>query len=201
MLPRWQMLAERWPTSAGQTVSRPVRMHSSQFVLWSPTGLDALGVLAQRLGKRLFRRALEHAPADEDRALGPLEHAVGPRSVALELVVDHADAVGVDEHQPRALLRILRRDHLDRPAAVHAERPLGDVEVVRAHVGQRRRRRTPDTSARPGSPCGCPWDRAPRCSRGRGPARATCPSRSRPGPHAWAGRTARPARRRRCGPS
>ena len=31
MLPRWQIVAERWPVSAGQIVSLPLRMHSSQF--------------------------------------------------------------------------------------------------------------------------------------------------------------------------
>ena len=34
MLPRWQMVAERWPTSAGQMVSLRLRMQSSQFWWW-----------------------------------------------------------------------------------------------------------------------------------------------------------------------
>src|SRR5262249_37216364 len=48
--------------------------------------------------------------------------------------VDHHDAALIGELQPRVAL--LRRLDLDRPRAVHVQRPLGNVEVVRAHVGQ-----------------------------------------------------------------
>ena len=45
------------------------------------------------------------------------------------------DAVGIDEFGPLARARFFRRQNLDRAAAVHAQAPLGDVEVVRAPVG------------------------------------------------------------------
>src|SRR5262249_32755183 len=49
--------------------------------------------------------------------------------------VEHLDPAGVGELQPHGR-RARRRLDLDRAAAVHAEGPLGDVEVVGAHVGQ-----------------------------------------------------------------
>src|SRR5205085_1785638 len=74
------------------------------------------------------RLALQLAAIDVDRALRPLERAT--RRPAVE----HDHARGVDELA--AGVALPRRLDRDRPGAVRAQRPLGDVEVVGAHVGQ-----------------------------------------------------------------
>src|SRR5262249_7691983 len=47
----------------------------------------------------------------------------------------HGHAVGVDVADADTRLGILRRDDLDRAALIHAEAPLGNVEVMSAPVG------------------------------------------------------------------
>src|SRR5262249_60102210 len=49
--------------------------------------------------------------------------------------MDHLDAVGVNVADTVSRLGALGRDDLDRAGLVHAEGPLGDVEVVSAPVG------------------------------------------------------------------
>src|SRR6185312_5526323 len=83
-------------------------------------------------GKRLLEDGrgsrLELVAVDVDASVGSLEGA------AAWTAVEHLDAVRVEEALPRvAILRLL---DLGRPTLVHAQGPLRDVEMMRAHVGQ-----------------------------------------------------------------
>ena len=197
MLPAGRPAAERWPISASaDRASRALRMHSSQFWRWFvPTGADVEVACRPAAASRIAPGVISMPVAiDVDRALGPLERA------AAGAAVEHLDAVGVDELAGRSR-RCLGRLNLDRAGCVHVQGPLGDVEVVAPHVGQHAAGVFAVVAARPGSGCGRPRGRAPRCSRASAPGRATGPSRCRRASAARAGRTAWPGRRRRCAPS
>src|SRR6266511_3635528 len=78
-------------------------------------GVDAFLLLAERFLEDRIRQRTDAAAADEDDALGALEHAVGADVLAvlalLELVVNHYHAGGVDEPQPATALGVFRWDH------------------------------------------------------------------------------------------
>ena len=73
MLPRWQTVAERWPTSTSQIGRSRLRMQSSQFWWWFSLTLEPDGLRTVLGLEQLGRVGLELAPGDEERALGPLE--------------------------------------------------------------------------------------------------------------------------------
>ena len=89
--------------------------------------------------------------------------------------VDHHDAVGVDEPQPVSPFSggIDLRPARGRPCPA----PTGRCRSGARPCRPARRRRTPGSSATPGSGCGCPSGTGSSCSRARAPARARCPSR------------------------
>ncbi len=71
----------------------------------------------------------EDAAVDVEGALAAGEDA------AAGAAVGHDDAVGIDVLHAVRGLGIVGRDDLDGAGFIHAEAPLGDVVVVRAHVG------------------------------------------------------------------
>ena len=99
----------------------PVRMVAAAFVQMDVVGRQFYGL--QRVGPRFQVPAV-----DFDLALGAREQ--DPVTAA----VVHGDSVGVAVGQC-FLFGQVWRDDLDRAGAVHAEPPLGDVEVVGPPVG------------------------------------------------------------------
>ncbi len=101
-----------------------------EILLVAAAVVEPDGVVAQRLLAQRFRRGFELAPVHKDfSVLADEQH---PAATA---VVDHLHAVGVEIPQTGGRLRILGRDDFHRPALVHAQTPLRDVEMMRAPVG------------------------------------------------------------------
>ena len=104
--------------------------HAIQEVLGVVVALvEADGVVAQRFFAQGCGGGLELAAVHQDLALGADEQH------AAAVAVDHLHAVGVEVAHAAGGFGVLGRDDLHRAALVHAQAPLGDVEVVRAPVG------------------------------------------------------------------
>jgi hypothetical protein len=116
--------------------------------------------LADRFFDEAIRLGGEHAAIDVEPASRPFKHA------AARTAVDHLDAVRAKETHAGGGLWIVRRDGLHRAGFVQAERPLGEVEVVRANVGERAA----------GDPAPFRWSAFDECCAVRRKLRASTPS-------------------------
>ena len=101
--------------------------HAVQEILGVAVALVEVNrVVGQRLLAELRGRRRELAPVDQDLALAAdEEHAAA-------IAVDHLDAVGVEIAHAAGGLGVLGRNDFHWSAVVHAQAPLGDVEVVGA---------------------------------------------------------------------
>src|SRR5262245_55409627 len=72
---------------------------------------------------------LDHAICTDE------ENAAKLLSRLILVAMNHRDAVGVDVLDAALGLRIIGRDDLDWPGAIHAKAPLSDIEMMSAPVG------------------------------------------------------------------
>ena len=143
MLPRWQTVAERWPISTSQIGASRLLMQSSQLAWWSLAHVQVHVVLGERLLDDLGRGRLDRPAGDVDRPLLALEGAAAPGLLPLpcsQMIFTpsrrcrRSGSTSGVSYQP-SLWNWAGRLDGDRARLVHAEAPLGDVEVVGAEVG------------------------------------------------------------------
>ena len=80
--------------------------------------------------KNRHRIGFNFASADANGALLTHEHTIGFTAMK------HFQPVGIDKSQAGNRFGIFGWDHLDRAGHIHVEGPLGDIKMMRSHVGQ-----------------------------------------------------------------